>query len=113
MDSAKHKSATGVTNELILSNLSKVASRVRTWLRYPVLPSYNDSEADVKKLAEFASTIPIEKVSLLPYHALGASKYERLGKTYSFVQAHTPSKEHLEKLARIIESFGLSVTISH
>jgi pyruvate formate lyase activating enzyme len=84
IDSRDHKRGTGVDNKLILSNVDKVSTRMRTWFRYPIVPGYNDSGPQIKRVAEFASKIPIEKVSLLPYHGLGETKYERLGRESTY-----------------------------
>lgn len=113
IDSAKHREATGVSNELILSNAEKVSGKVRTWLRYAVIPSYNDSPSDIKRMARFASSIPIEKVSLLPYHGLGEQKYERLGRMYPLSGISPPTEEHLKNIAKTFESLGLKVTIGY
>jgi pyruvate formate lyase activating enzyme len=111
MDPKEHEEGTGVSNELILSNVRKVTSKVRTWLRVPVVPQYNDSESNVKKLAEFSTQLRVEKISLLPYHAWGEQKYQRLGKDYFCRGIPVPANEHLQNLRRIIESYGLQVTI--
>ncbi len=111
MDSGKHKEATGVPNELILANARKVAGKVRTWLRIPLIPGYNDSESDIRKLAQFSSELPIEKISLLPYHSWGEQKYCRLGRDYALSGTLSPTAEHLQELRQIIESYGLRVTV--
>lgn len=113
MDSIKHKEATGAGNETILANAAKVAQKKRTWLRYPVIPGFNDSETCAREIALFASNIPVEKVSLLPYHALGAEKYVRLGGVYSLDGISPPTDEQLQEIASIFESFGLDVTIGY
>lgn len=113
MDSNKHEEVTGVDNKIILSNVAKVAQKQRTWLRYPVIPGFNDSESCAREIAAFASDIPFEKVSLLPYHAFGAEKYERLGRVYSLEGVSTPTDEQLQEISSIFESFGLDVTIGY
>ena len=107
LDSNAHEEGTGVTNELILENAKKVASKVTTWLRIPVIPGYNDSEGEIKQLAEFAADLEVEKVSLLPYHNWGESKYEKLGRNYLLAGLESPSERHLQRLKEILESYGL------
>lgn len=113
IDPAKHREATGVDNEIILANVAKVAQKKRTWLRYAVIPGFNDSETCAEDIAVFASSISIEKVSLLPYHAFGAEKYERLGRVYSLEGVSTPTDGQLQEISSIFESFGLDVTIGY
>jgi pyruvate formate lyase activating enzyme len=113
IDPAKHMAATGLTNEIILSNAAQIAGRKRTWLRYAVIPGYNDLESTAKEIAAFASRLPIEKVSLLPFHAFGAQKYERLARNYPLTSVSPPTDEHLQRLAAIFDSFGLDVTVGY
>lgn len=113
MDPLRHREGTGRSNALILSNAKKVAGEVRTWLRFPVLPGYNDSMPHIRELAEFGLKCQVEKVSLIPYHRWGESKYQRLGREYLFEGVEPPTSDHLEGLKRAIEAYGLEVTIGN
>ena len=113
IDSKRHKDRAGVSNKLILGNAEKVAFQVPTWLRFPVIPGLNDSEADIKDVAKFASKIPFEKVSLLGYHGLGEQKYEKLGRIYTFREVPCPTNDRLQQIGDVFRSFGLRVTIGN
>jgi pyruvate formate lyase activating enzyme len=63
-------------------------------------------------LAEFIAKLPIEKVSLLPYHCWGEQKYQRLGRSYHFKSTLSPTDEEIQKLQEIMESYKINVTIS-
>lgn len=110
-DTGMHKKGTGVGNELILENAKKIAKRKRIWIRMPLIPGYNDSEVNIKKVAEFASDIGAEKVSVLPYHELGSSKYPDLGQVYLMQGTKPPDKKHVDRVGKTIESYGLKVEI--
>lgn len=110
-DTGMHKKGTGVGNELILENAKKIAKRKRIWIRMPLIPGYNDSEVNIKKVAEFASDIGAEKVSVLPYHELGSSKYPDLGRVYLMPGTKPPEKTIVERARKTIESYGLKVEI--
>lgn len=110
MDSTIHKLMTGVDNKLILSNLEKTARIRRTWLRIPLIPGFSDSDSDIRKMAEFASRLSVEKVSILPYHSWGESKYEELGRVYHW-KATPPSEEQSSKVKQMIEGYGLNCTV--
>jgi pyruvate formate lyase activating enzyme len=114
IDAEVHEEGTGRSNKIILSNAEKVASEleVRMWLRFPLIPGYNDSARNVKELAEFAVSIGVEKISLLPYHRFGEAKYDKLGGKYTFT-AKEPSKEHVEEIKREIEAVGVKVTVGN
>lgn len=111
MDPQRHREGTGSSNDLILDNLIKVSSRIRTWLRIPIIPGYNDSLTDVENVAKFSRRLSIENVSLLPYHSAGELKYQRLGQAYCFKNTPLPEDEQIERLKQMIEKYGHPVTI--
>jgi len=110
MDSQKHEEWTGVSNALILDNAARTASKVRTWIRVPLMPGYNDSESDLNRLAEFSARLGVEKVSLLPYHRWGEQKYGRLGMGYTLEEVEPPTDEHVQWAKEIVESHGIGIT---
>jgi len=115
LDTERHKTATGVNNEIILENLRKIVSQgtSRVWVRIPVIPSFNDSETYISTLSETLGTIPAEKISLLGYHEWGKPKYAALGRDYPLNGCMPPTQEKLESLQKIMQSKGLHVTIGY
>jgi pyruvate formate lyase activating enzyme len=111
MDTEMHKRGTGVGNELILENARKIAQSVKIWIRIPLIPDYNDSEENIRKVCEFASDIGAEKISVLPYHDLGSSKYPKMGRVYQMEGTTPPTEEAVESVRETIESLGLEVEI--
>jgi pyruvate formate lyase activating enzyme len=111
MDAKKHEESTGVGNQAILENAEKIASRVRTWLRMPLIPGYNDSETNIREFAGFAARIGVEKVSVLAYHEWGSSKYPKLGRVYPMEGTIPPDQDCLNRVTKMIESIGLKVEI--
>jgi pyruvate formate lyase activating enzyme len=115
MDSVKHKEYTGVSNRLILDNARRASHELTMpmWARIPIIPGYNDSVENIEATARFIAEelgSCVKRVSLLPYHRLGETKFERLEVNYS-VSASPPSQERLNGLQRIFERFGLSAYI--
>jgi len=113
MDSKSLKETCGVSSKLILSNLKKASRVSKIWLRVPLIPSFNDSESNIRAVAELAIGIKAEKVSLLPYHEYGKHKYQRLGKRYRFNGTGMLKPDHriVVKSQQILESYGLEVSI--
>ncbi len=110
MDREKHRRYTGVSNELILENLEKLANRgARVQVRIPVLPGINDSE--MEDMAEWLSLKGIEDVALLPYHKAGEVKYRRLGMPYRLKDLRPPSAEQLQEIKVLFESKGIRVKV--
>jgi len=111
MEAEQHRKGTGKSNKLILNNARRTAAKVRTWLRVPLIPGYNDSEENLKKIARLGLEIGVEKVSLLPYHLWGRPKYTKLGRRYPMEHTLRPSEELVKRAQGIIEGFGLKATI--
>ena len=109
MDSKKHKEYTGAPNERILENAKLIAkSRVELIIRTPVIPTFNDSDADIRAIASFARELDgVREYHLLPYHRLGADKYRGLGRTYSMSEIELPAKEKMQHLLSVAETSGL------
>lgn len=80
-DSGLHRQFTAQDNGLILENLRKLSARgARIWIRVPVIPGCNDSLEEMEAVAAIVNDLSgVEKVTLMPYHTLGRSKYETLG----------------------------------
>ncbi|CAK7077034.1 MAG: Benzylsuccinate synthase activating enzyme [Eubacterium sp.] len=97
IDSKQHKVLTGHGNEKIIENIRKIdAFGSRIIVRMPVIPGYNDRIENFKGIAELAASIQhAEGVELLAYHALGAHKYEMLGRKYALKAVKTPKNEKM------------------
>ena len=113
MDPEKHREYTGVDNSLILANAKTLAaSGVELIIRTPVVPGVNDSDADIRKIAQFARSLGgVREYHLLPYHRLGSDKYDGLGRRYSLSEIQPPSKEKMAHLLSVAEESGLKCQI--
>ena len=106
-DPVTHKEFTGVDNQLILDNLTDLsAAGAKIWLRFPLIKGVNLRGDHIEGLLSLCQNIHHERVSLLPYHPLGAGKREKLGEssptiitTTTTATMRTPSDEEMEELA--------------
>ncbi|MDI7258902.1 MAG: glycyl-radical enzyme activating protein [Thermodesulfobacteriota bacterium] len=106
-----HKLLTGVSNELILENARLLAANgISLVIRVPVIPGCNDSEENIKSIAQFTREIGISRLDLLPYHRLGMQKYRKLGRDYELNREPLP-RERLLALQEIAEGSGLKVSV--
>ena len=105
MDSAMHRQVTGVGNERILENLRRLGQgSTPVWVRVPVIPGVNDTEANMLALRAFLADLPaVKRVELLAYHNLGAGKHGNLGGEYAYKEIKAPPKERLEEMEGIFE----------
>lgn len=112
MDPEKHKEYTKLSNEIILENAKKIAkSGVELIIRTPVVPTFNDSEEDIRAISRFARSIGAKAHHLLPYHRLGSDKYKGLGRNYSLKEIPPPSKEKMERLLEVALECGIRAQI--
>lgn len=114
MDPDRHKELTGVSNELILDNLKHIYHELKVpfMVSVPTIPGYNDSDENIAATAKFIAQelggdVPVR---LLPYHRLGESKNDSLGKEMN-MSIEVPSDAHMQHLRAIVEGFGLTCQI--
>ncbi|MEI7848901.1 MAG: glycyl-radical enzyme activating protein [Chloroflexota bacterium] len=114
-DEEKHRQATGVGNQRILDNLARLArSGAEIWIRIPVIPGVNDNEAEFERIADFLAPLPgIRKVELMPFHHLGAGKFESLGRLYPTRNFQPPSGALMERLRAVLSFAKLETTIAN
>lgn len=81
-------------------------NNTKMWIRHVVVPGLTDSEEHLRGLKEFIDTIPnVEKVELLPYHLLGANKYEIMKINYPLDGVNAMDKDLCKKYEK--EIFGI------
>jgi glycyl-radical enzyme activating protein len=78
-DPAAHKELTGVSNELILSNLDFLVRKgASIRLRCPLIPGINDTPEHLEGIASLHQRYPgLDGIDLMAYHNVGNAKYER------------------------------------
>ena len=90
IDDAAHRSLTGHGNERILE-FARYLNEIRkpVWIRHVVVPGITFDKEELTGLGHFLKTLSnVEKLEVLPYHALGKVKYDNLGIDY--VLKNTP-----------------------
>lgn len=102
----KHEEFTGKRNDLMLENARKIADsgKTRLIIRVPVIPGFNDTAEEIASIASFAGKLKgVDTIHLLPYHRLGESKYEGLGRKYLMGDVMPPGNEQMEMLKKAVE----------
>ena len=110
MDDDLHKGYTGGSNKQILENLQRLAqAKIPLRIRRPVIPGVNDSREEIQALASLIqNTNGVDRIDLLPYHALSADKYQRLGREEN-VDWETPSERDQARIINQLEERGFEV----
>lgn len=108
-DEDTHRGGTGVGNRRILDNVRRLAAADATlWVRIPVVPGFNADPAELGRIADFLAALPrVPPVELLPFHHLGAGKYESLGRAYPARDLKPPTDEAMEGFRQLFVGRGI------
>ncbi len=78
---------------------------IPTTLRQVIIPTINDTEAQVLELGRIAKAHPnVDKVELLPFRKLCQVKYDNLGIPFPFSHIPEPTKEQISTLEQIFQA---------
>lgn len=111
-DSGKHRKYTGVGNELILNNLYRVGKMGKHLIiRYPLIPNVNDTRDNAIAVATIAREVGAEDVHILPFHQMGADKWNQLRKTYECKDWKMQETEDVFKIQGIVRNFGFEANV--
>jgi pyruvate formate lyase activating enzyme len=112
MNNDKHLQYTGVQNDLILNNLTKLQKETnQIVIRIPVIPGINDDDENVSLLTNFLKKIRFKKIDLLPYHFYGEKKYKMLGRSYALNFLEKPTKNAISQYRNRLRKLGFKVEI--
>ncbi len=83
----------------------------KTWIRYVLVPGLTDDDNDILRLADIVSGMGdiVEQVDILPFHQMGAYKWEQLGLDYTLKDVPPPTEESLRRARALFETRGLKV----
>ncbi len=106
LDAGKHRQSTGAGNGEILENLTRLSRRGASIIvRVPVVPGFNDTPGELKRIVEFARSLQIiREIHLLPYHRLGLVKYRQMERRWELEDLETPDAGRLHGILQEAES---------
>ncbi len=109
----KHMEWTGMPNEIILDNLRTVTDvHPNVVIRVPLIPGVNDTDEEFGAMMRFAASLRhINSVHLLPFHQLGAGKYELAGMDYCLWEMPEDNEERVQACRVIAERAGFRVSV--
>jgi pyruvate formate lyase activating enzyme len=113
MDNKAHRKYTGVSNELILSNLNMLSEKdKKICLRIPLIPEITDEEDNLNAIVRFVSPLKnIRQMNLLPYNPLGKDKYRRLNISFKMTHGERQTDDELKNAKKLFERAGYQVKI--
>ena len=111
IDDAKHRALTGTSNESALALARFLSERgKRMWIRHVLVPGWTTGEEDLGRLSEFIAGLKtVDRVEVLPYHAMARHKYEELRLPYRLGDTPAPTAEEIasaEEILRVGEYRG-------
>ncbi|MDR1170997.1 MAG: glycyl-radical enzyme activating protein [Bacteroidales bacterium] len=83
LDPAKHEEYTEAPLQPILDNFHRLKAtcpKLPVFVRTPVIPGFNDSPQELRRITEFVQKYEDTTHEFLPYHRFGAQKYAFLGR---------------------------------
>ncbi len=111
VDEAFHIEYCGVSNELILANLRRLAgsdaARRKIQIRMPLLAGINDTDPLIRGAGELYRELGLTDVMLIGYHTLGIAKARNIGSRQ--MEFRTPSKERIDQITAYYSSLGITV----
>lgn len=107
-DDAKHEKGTGVTHQLIDTNMRyAITHKIPLLARIPVIPGFNDSLEDAKAFALYLKSCGLERVQLLPFHQMGENKYNLLNRDYAYTHIKAYHEEDLISYQKVMQDTGI------
>jgi pyruvate formate lyase activating enzyme len=107
VDPLLHKKLTGRDNAPILAFAQALSQQdIPVWIRHVLVPGLTDAKEDLLALRRLVESLGnVERVELLPYHTMGAYKWNQMGCDYPLQGVPEPTAE---QMARAYEILGTS-----
>ncbi len=75
-------------------------------LRLPIIPGINDTAAHMEAAAAYRRAHPnVQSLEIMPYHAMGKSKWEQLGLSYRFPALPSATAEQAAAWKQLLSQF--------
>lgn len=105
IDDEAHRALTGHSNAAPLAFAQYLSRQGKpVWIRHVLVPGLTDDDGALLRLRAFLDTLStVQKIEVLPYHTMGAVKYQRLGLRYPLEGVAPPSRERVENAKRILK----------
>lgn len=106
IDEREHITLTGFSNKSALSFAKFLSEENKDmWVRHVLVPGITDKDEYLFGLKNFLNGLKnVKKVEVLPYHTMGAVKYEKLGIEYPLKGVEPPTAERIENAKKILNA---------
>ncbi len=106
IDEDAHVALTGKTGKNIIDMLSYLSEIEKpVWIRHVLVPGITDNDEYLTKTRDFIRTLRnVRRVDVLPYHTLGAMKYQMMGLKYPLEGVDAPTPERIKNAKSLLET---------
>ena len=107
IEDVAHEELTGHSNANILT-FARYLDEIKkpVWIRHVVVPEITEKEESLAAVGRFLSTLHnVEKLEVLPYHAMGKVKYENLGMEYRLKDTPQLTKDKAKEAEAVIRKY--------
>jgi pyruvate formate lyase activating enzyme len=111
-DADRYRRLTGAAIAPTLAFARRLSAMgMKMWIRFVLVPGLTDDPDEVEHIAAFVSTLATaERVDVLPFHKLGASKYTALGIPFPLEHTPTPDPGLVRRVRNQFARRGVSTT---
>ncbi len=121
IDPEKHKRFTGVSNDRILKNLTRVGDFMQSnghpmklWIRTPIIPDATVTDENIRGIGKFIATNLcglVKRWELCAFNNLCKDKYSRLDLTWAYKDCELFSRLQMGKMAAGARNSGVDPAI--
>ena len=110
MDKNEHIRLTGASNESVFAFMDYLKEKKKpVWVRHVIVPNITYQDKQLKALGTYLKGFEnVERIDVLPYHTMGAVKYQALGVEYPLKDVPSLTKEDAKYALEIINSTRLN-----
>ncbi len=104
-----YKEVTGVSLEPTLEFAFRLSEMNKpVWIRFVLVPGLTDSRENIEAVAKIISQLDnVQRVDILPFHQMGAYKWENLGLKYKLKDTRPANEEDVAAARAIFGSYGI------
>jgi len=108
-DRARYRHLTGRELEPTLDFARRLADLGKeVWVRFVLVPGLTDQAGDVEGIAAFTASLGnVSRVDVLPFHKLGAAKWQALGLEFTLADTPVPTPEQTATARATFAAHGL------
>lgn len=103
-----HRLVTKCSNEPVLDFARRLDTLDRpAWVRFVLVPGLTDAPDNIAGIAKFVGSLRnVERVEVLPFHQMGANKWQQIGSEYTLAHVAPPDADAVANAVRMFRDQG-------